>query len=50
MARARLKRISPKGPKRSRKKLVAWDTPRLRLLLKRDKRSVQKISEEESLG
>jgi hypothetical protein len=50
MARARLQRISPKGPKRSRNKRVAWNTPRLRLLLKRDKRSVVKISEEESLG
>jgi hypothetical protein len=47
MARARLKRITPKGPKRSRKKRIAWDTATLKVLLKRDKRAVGKISEEE---
>jgi hypothetical protein len=48
MAKAKPKRIGRKTPERIRKTRVGWHTPTLRVLLKRDKRSVEKdLSEEE---
>ena len=48
MAKAKTKRISLRRPtKRARKKRMSWHIPTLRLLLKRDKRTTEMISEEE---
>lgn len=41
------KRVRPKSVRRARKNGMAWNAPKLRLLLKRDKRTVEKISKDE---